>query len=120
MAGSGSVVTFAELHRSSQQLAQLLHAQGLRPGDGIAVFLENHPRYLEIVWAALSSGLYLTTVNRYLSAEEAAYIVDDCGARALVSSRALRDAAVEVARRVPGCAAAMRQNARPRSSKLAN
>ena len=31
-----------------------------RPGDHVAIFAENHPRYFEVVWAALRSGLYLT------------------------------------------------------------
>ena len=42
------------------------------------------------VWATQCSGLYLTTVNRYLTAEEAAYIVDDCEAKALIASSTLR------------------------------
>ena len=33
-----------------------------------------------IYWAAVRSGLYITAVNHHLSAPEAAYIVDDCGA----------------------------------------
>ncbi len=37
-------------------------------------------------------GLYLTPVNRYLTAEEAAYIVNDCDARALVASASLGEA----------------------------
>jgi fatty-acyl-CoA synthase len=51
--------------------------------------MENHPRYLEVTWAALRSGLYVTPVNRHLTAAEVAYIVDDCGASALVVSAAL-------------------------------
>jgi len=43
-------------------------------------------------------------VNRYLTGEEAAYIVDDCGAKVLVTSAALGDVAVDVAKRTPGCA----------------
>ena len=35
------------------------------------------------------SGLYYTMVNTHLAAEEAAYIVEDCGARTLITSSAL-------------------------------
>jgi fatty-acyl-CoA synthase len=45
----------------------------------------------------------LTTVNRYLTAPEASYIVDDCGAQVLVSSRALHEAAAEIPEHAPGC-----------------
>ena len=57
--------------------------RGLQRGDHVALFMENHPRFLEVVWAALRSGLYITAVNCYLTADEVAYIVDDCEAKAL-------------------------------------
>jgi acyl-CoA synthetase (AMP-forming)/AMP-acid ligase II len=86
MAGAGDVVTYRELEERSNQLAHLFRARGLGPGASIALFLENHPRSHEIMWAAQRSGLYYTAVNTHLTAEEAGYIVDDCGATLLVSS----------------------------------
>ena len=86
MAGSGEVVTYRELDQRSKQLAQLLAERGLRRGDHLAVLLENHPRYFEVYWAAQRSGLYCTPINWHLTAEEAGYIVADCGARAVVTS----------------------------------
>jgi fatty-acyl-CoA synthase len=74
---------------------------GLRPGDGVALFMENQARFLEIVWAALRSGLRITPVNRYLTADEAAYIVNDCDALALVTSKAMAGVAMELAGRTP-------------------
>ena len=103
VARTGEVLTYAELDARSNRLARLLWAEGLRPGDHLAVFLENHLRYFEVAWAALRSGLYLTTVNRYLTAAEAGYIVDDCGARVLISSRAVHEAASSIPERAPAC-----------------
>jgi fatty-acyl-CoA synthase len=89
---TGESVTFRELDERSNQLAQLLHDHGLRRGDHMALFMENRLPYFEIVWAALRSGLYITAINRYLTTEEAGYILDDCGARVLVTSDAMRAA----------------------------
>jgi fatty-acyl-CoA synthase len=100
---TGEVLTYAELDARSNRLAQLLWSEGLRPGDHIAVFLENHLRYFEVAWAAFRSGLYLTTVNRYLTGPEVGYIVDNCGAQLLVSSRAVHEAAAEIPEHAPGC-----------------
>ena len=105
MGASGHTVTFAQLDERSNRLARLWHEAGLRPGDHVALFLENHPRYFEVVWAALRSGLYLTTVNRYLTEEEAGYIVEDSEAQALVTSSTLADVAAGLPARAPGCAA---------------
>jgi len=63
MAGSGAVVTYGELEERSRRLAQLLRAAGLRPGDHLAVLLENHPRYFDVFWAATRAGLYCTPIN---------------------------------------------------------
>src|SRR5437763_1047180 len=82
----GPTMTFRELDERSNQLAQLFRARGIEQGDTIAVFLENNIRFLEVTWAAQRSGLYYTAVNSHLTAEEAAYIVGDCGAKLLVSS----------------------------------
>jgi acyl-CoA synthetase (AMP-forming)/AMP-acid ligase II len=86
MARDGAVTTFAELDARSNQLANLLRARGVQPGGALAIFAENHPRYLEVTWAAQRAGLYYTAVNSHLTAEEAGYIVDDCGASVLVST----------------------------------
>jgi len=102
-ARTGEVLTYANLDSRSNRLAQLFWSGGLRPGDHIAVFLENHLRYFEVAWAAFRSGLYLTTVNRYLTGPEAAYIVDDCGAQVLVSSRAVHAVASEIPEHAKGC-----------------
>ena len=86
MALSGEAVTYRELESRSRQLAQLWFDLGLRRGDHVAVHLENNVRYPEIFWAGLRSGLYVTTINRYLAADEVAYIVNDCDAKSLISS----------------------------------
>lgn len=86
MGGSGEMQTFSELEERSRRLAQLFWAEGLRPGDHVAILMENHIRYIEVFWAAFRSGLYLTAVNRYLTPNEAGYIIDDCDAQVLVMS----------------------------------
>jgi acyl-CoA synthetase (AMP-forming)/AMP-acid ligase II len=101
MAGSGEVVTFAQLNDRSNQLAQLLYGRGLRPGDGMSIFMENNARYLEAAWAAQRSGLYFTAISSRLTPPEVEYLLDDSGSHALVTSRALGSVAAEAVRRLP-------------------
>jgi fatty-acyl-CoA synthase len=89
MAESGETLTFRQLDERSCQLAQLFWQRGLRRGDHVAILLENRVEFFEAAWAALRSGLCLTTINRYLTVEEAAYILGDCEAQALVTSAPL-------------------------------
>ena len=92
-AATGAIVTYRELDDRSNRLAQLMYDRGLRRGDHIAILMENHARYFDVVWAAMRSGLYLTTVNRYLTTDEATYIIDNCEAKVLVASNHLADIA---------------------------
>lgn len=96
MAGSGQVQTYQQLDEQSNQLAHLLRAQGLSRGDHLAIFMENQIHYMEIVWAALRSGLYLTAINSFLTADEVTYIVDDCDARVVIASRAKAEVAAAI------------------------
>jgi fatty-acyl-CoA synthase len=100
---TGATVTYGELNDRSNQMAQLMWDRGLRPGDHVSIFMENNPRYFEVVWAALRSGLYLTTINRYLTGEEAGYILDNSESKVLVTSHYLKEIAAELPRHAPGC-----------------
>src|ERR1700733_1052358 len=101
MADSGATLSYAELERQSNKVAQLFSARGLRPGDHIAVLMENRLEFFPVVWAAQRCGLLYTPVNWHLSADEAAYIVADCGARLLVSSGGLEEVVAAAACSAP-------------------
>ena len=100
-AATGAVTTYRELDEASLRLARLLNDRGLAPGDHAALFMENRSEYFVAAWACQRSGLYWTPVNHHLTVEEAAYIVRDCGARALVASAGLGAPAWEIANDAP-------------------
>jgi acyl-CoA synthetase (AMP-forming)/AMP-acid ligase II len=104
MAETDAGLSFRELDAGANQLARLLAAHGLGVGDHLAILMSNELRYLEVAWAAQRSGLFYTPVNWHLTAEEAAYIVRDCGAKVLIASAALAELARRIAEDVPGLA----------------
>ena len=67
------------------RLAHLFRARGLKRLDHYAIFMENHPRYVECCGGGERSGLYFTCVNSFLTPEELAYIVNNCEARILIT-----------------------------------
>src|SRR5882672_10852998 len=101
MGGSGAVMSFAELERRSNQVAHLFRARGLRAGMSIAVLMQNELDLFPVIWAAQRTGLYYAPVNWHLSADEAGYIVADCGARLLVSSASVEPLATAAAAAAP-------------------
>jgi long-chain acyl-CoA synthetase len=67
---------------------------GLQRGDHYAVFLENHPRFVECDAAGERAGLYYTNVNSFLTAGELAYIVNNSLSKVLITSEARRETAL--------------------------
>lgn len=96
MAATGEVVTYKELDERSNQIAHLFRAAGLKPDDAIAIFMDNNARYFEICWAAQRAGLYYTCISSRLTTSEVAYIVEDCGARLFVASKAVESVAADL------------------------
>ncbi len=98
---SGAVVTFAELDASANRLGHFLRHVGLARGDTVAIVMDNNEHIHAAMWAARRSGLYYTMVNTHLSAAEVAYIVHDSGAKAVISSQAMRDVCEQLAGDLP-------------------
>ncbi|MFV0259027.1 MAG: AMP-binding protein [Acidimicrobiales bacterium] len=103
MADTGEQLTYRELNDRSNRLAQLWWDAGLRPGDHVSIFMENNIRFFEVYWAAVRSGLYFTTINRYLQPEETAYILQDSTSKSLVTSAAMAELAAPVPPLAPDC-----------------
>src|SRR5258708_5247528 len=86
MAATGKAITYRELDELSNQGAHLFRSLGLKAGDHIALLMENRLAFMEICWAAQRSGIYYTAISRYLTKDEIAYIVKDCGACVVITS----------------------------------
>lgn len=96
VAETGRTLTYGELDARSNQLAHWFRTRGLVVGDHIAFVIDNRPEALEVAWAAQRSGLYYTPVNWHLTPAEMAYVINDCGAKALIFGPDHLDSADEV------------------------
>lgn len=63
------------------RLGAALQAQGLLPGDRVLLFMRNHPRYLEFMFACWWAGLVVVPVNNKLHIKEVQWIADNAQAR---------------------------------------
>ncbi len=104
MAGDGRATSYAALEAAANRGAQLFSSLGIATGDTIAIWLKNCPEYYPIYWAAQRAGLYICPISTQLTAEEAAYILNDSGARLLITHAEVTAAATllcERAERAP-------------------
>ena len=102
MAASGKAITYRELDELSNQGAHLFRSLGLKAGDHIALLMENRLAFMEICWAAQRSGLYYTAISRYLTEEEIAYIIKDCGAKVFITTPQCADKVKGLIKGEPG------------------
>src|SRR6476659_423267 len=102
MAGTGKAITYRELDELSNQGAHLFRSLGLKAGDHIAFLIENRLAFMEICWAAQRGGLYYTAISRYLTQDEIAYIVRDCGAKLFITSPKCADQVKDLVKGEPG------------------
>ncbi len=93
MVESGEVVTYRQLDDRTNRCAQMFRKHGLMRGDSIVIFLENHPRFLELCWAAQRTGLYYTPISSRLTMAEIDYIVGDLKPKMFFTSDQLIDTA---------------------------
>jgi len=73
--------TYFEWASRSAALARRLREEGINPGDRVLLFMRNHPRYLEILWAAWWAGLVVVPVNAKLHPSEVEWIIGNAQAR---------------------------------------
>ncbi|MEN3976836.1 AMP-binding protein [Emcibacter sp. SYSU 3D8] len=102
MASTGETVSYAALADGAARCAQLFRWLGLKRGDGVAMLIENHPRFFEVAWGAQSAGLYFTPISTLLTAEEAAYVIGDSGASALMTTARQAEKAAALLAMTPG------------------
>ncbi|QCK85598.1 long-chain fatty acid--CoA ligase [Phreatobacter aquaticus] len=74
----------AEVETRSRHIAGGLKALGVGAGDCVAILMRNDIAFLEATYAAMMLGAYAVPVNWHFKAEEIAYVLRDCGAKALI------------------------------------
>jgi O-succinylbenzoate-CoA ligase len=79
--------TYRELDDRVTRLARVLHSLGVRRGDRVAYLGENHPAFLETLFAAGQLGAVMVPLNTRLAGAEIAYMLADSGAAVLVRGR---------------------------------
>ena len=89
-------LTYRQWNARSCRLANALLASGLSKGDRVAVLAYNCLEWVEIYAACAKAGLIAVPINFRLTGPEAAFILKDSGARAIIVQDALVDVIASV------------------------
>ena len=81
-------LTYGEMDRRAAQVAGALRDLGVERGDRVAVNLKNRNEFLEVLFGAARLGAILVPLNYRFAAGEIAFVLGDCGAKAVVAQAA--------------------------------
>jgi acyl-CoA synthetase (AMP-forming)/AMP-acid ligase II len=89
--------TFGDRARSYGQLGERVAAlaggltrSGLTPGDRVVLVLPNSPALVEVLLASMWAGLVAVPLNWHLHPQEVSYVIEHCGASAVLVAEPTR------------------------------
>ncbi len=83
----GRTMSFNQLDQVSNRLANGLHGIGVGTGDRVTLYAQNCWEWVVSYYAIHKLGAVANPINVMLTPEEVGFVVDDCGAVALLASR---------------------------------
>jgi acyl-CoA synthetase (AMP-forming)/AMP-acid ligase II len=86
-----TAVTFKELDRDTNILANALLQLGIRPGDRISILMHNSPEVLKAWTAAGKIGVTPIALNYRFKEDELAYIINDSESELLIYGQAFQE-----------------------------
>ncbi|MCW2716720.1 long-chain-fatty-acid--CoA ligase [Pseudonocardia sp.] len=98
---AGTTRTWAELARRVRQVAAALRADGVGPGDRVAVLDLNHPSCLELTLACAQIGAANAVVNFRLAPPEIVYVINDAQAKLLFVGPEFAGAVEQIREKLP-------------------
>jgi long-chain acyl-CoA synthetase len=86
LVADGRTLTYQALDDLCDRVAGGLHGIGVRPGDRVSLYSPNRWEWVVAYHAALRAGAVVNPINVMLTAEEVAFVLNDCGAAAIFAS----------------------------------
>ena len=86
LVAGGRTLTYEALDDLCDRVAGGLHDIGVRPGDRVSLYSPNRWEWVVAYHAALRAGAVVNPINVMLTAEEVAFVLNDCGAAAIFTS----------------------------------
>ena len=77
--------TYAQAHVQVRKLAQHLVAQGVKPGDRVALAMRNYPEWIIGYWASVCVGAACVGMNAWWTPHEMEYALDDSHPKVLIA-----------------------------------
>ena len=97
--------TFGQAHALAGGLAKRLKEEfGLQPGDRVGLWLKNCPEFVFSLFGILLAECVVVSINNFLTPDEVGYILDDSGAKVLISEASMAEGTTALQSQLDGLA----------------
>lgn len=96
-------ISYSEAHRQVARLALWLIANGVEPGDRVAIAMRNYPEWMLAYWASISIGAAAVGMNAWWTEPEMAYGLRDAQPKALICDNERLQLVLPVCAELPNC-----------------
>jgi long-chain acyl-CoA synthetase len=93
----GKTHSWGKVNAQANRVVRLLRSRGMGAGDSVALVCSNRAEFVEVLAATQRAGWRITPVNWHLNADEIAYIINDCEAKAVFCEQRVTASAAAVA-----------------------
>lgn len=94
-------ISFDELNRRANQVANALLGAGLKKGDKVIVYLFNCFEYPEILFGCSKAGIIVVPISFFSAPPEVEFVVNHSDAKALITSKSLSDTVQKIRHNIP-------------------
>ncbi len=95
----GTKITYAGYWDAVQRLAGALAGLGIKKGDRVAIFMQNCPHFAIAFMGIMRANAVVVPLNPMLTGEEAAGLLEDSGARMMITTTDLYPKAADACQR---------------------
>ena len=97
--------TFGQAHALAGGLAKRLKDEfGLQPGDRVGLWLKNRPEFVFSLFGILLADGVVVSINNFLTPDEVGYILEDSGAKVLISEASMTEGTAALQSQLEGLA----------------
>lgn len=93
-------ISFRQLDDYAKKLSEGLIRLGIKTNDKVGILLGNCPEFVISYFGILGSGGIVVSLNTLLKADELKYILNDCEAKAIITSREFLEVALQLRLRI--------------------
>ena len=79
--------TYGQAHKEVASVASWLQANGVQPGDRVAIAMRNYPEWMLSYWATVSIGAAVVGMNAWWVTEEMLYGIEDATPKVIIGDQ---------------------------------